>query len=72
VETVWIDGKKVKAGKSAFMNIIEIDHLTKRFGGINAVEDISFFVKQGEIFGVIGPNGAGKTTSLTDNRILQA
>lgn len=51
------------AGKrGAFMNIIEIDHLTKRFGGINAVEDISFFVKQGEIFGVIGPNGAGKTT----------
>jgi branched-chain amino acid transport system ATP-binding protein len=42
--------------------MLEIRNITQRFGGIIALEDISFAVAQGEITGVIGPNGAGKTT----------
>jgi ABC-2 type transport system ATP-binding protein len=45
-------------------NIIEVKNLTKKYGGFTAVEDISFQVKAGEIFGILGPNGAGKTTTL--------
>lgn len=42
--------------------MLEIDHLTRRFGGLVAVNAVSFAVQEGEIFGLIGPNGAGKTT----------
>ena len=42
--------------------MLEVKSLTQRFGGITALEDISFSVKKGDITGVIGPNGAGKTT----------
>lgn len=42
--------------------ILEVENLTKNFGGIAAVKDISFEVREGQIFGCIGPNGAGKTT----------
>lgn len=42
--------------------MLEVCSLTQRFGGITALEDISFSVRKGEITGVIGPNGAGKTT----------
>ncbi len=41
---------------------LELDHLTMRFGGVVAVNDVSMSVKQGEIHGLIGPNGSGKTT----------
>lgn len=44
--------------------MIEADGLTKEYGGFVAVDDCSFSVSSGEIFGVIGPNGAGKTTTL--------
>jgi ABC-2 type transport system ATP-binding protein len=45
-------------------NIIEVKNLTKTFGKFAAVDDISFDVKKGEIFGLLGPNGAGKSTTL--------
>lgn len=44
--------------------VIEVEHLTKRFGDFTAVDDISFNVRKGEIFGFLGANGAGKTTAM--------
>ena len=44
--------------------MIEVEHLTKRFGPKVAVKDVSFNVKKGEILGFLGPNGAGKTTTM--------
>jgi ABC-2 type transport system ATP-binding protein len=46
------------------MNAIEVSHLTKHFGRLVALNDISFSVKEGETFGFLGPNGAGKTTTI--------
>lgn len=45
-------------------NIIEIKELTKSYGKARGVEDISFYVKKGEVFGFLGPNGAGKSTTI--------
>ncbi|WP_455082903.1 ATP-binding cassette domain-containing protein [Prevotella aurantiaca] len=45
-------------------NVIEVEHLVKAFGSFRAVDDISFSVKKGEIFGFLGANGAGKTTAM--------
>lgn len=45
-------------------NVIRVGGLTKRYGETRAVQDISFTVEKGEIFGMIGPNGAGKTTAI--------
>jgi len=44
--------------------VITVQHLTKRYGSFVAVDDISFAVQQGEIFGIVGPNGAGKTSAV--------
>jgi ABC-2 type transport system ATP-binding protein len=61
--------------------VIEVQHLTKRYGAFTAVDDVSFRVEQGEILGFLGPNGAGKTTTMrvltgyipaTDGRALVA
>ncbi|KON67180.1 ABC transporter [Peribacillus butanolivorans] len=46
------------------MNVIEIKNLTKTYGNARGIENVSFHVEEGEIFGFIGPNGAGKSTTL--------
>jgi ABC-2 type transport system ATP-binding protein len=45
-------------------NVIQVKNLSKDFGEVKAVNNVDFFVKQGEIFGFLGPNGAGKTTTI--------
>ncbi len=61
--------------------MIEVEHLTKRYGPVTAVQDVSFQVHKGEILGFRGPNGAGKTTTMrvltgympaTDGRVVVA
>ena len=44
------------------MNLLEVNNLVKRFGGLSAVDGVTFQVRKGEVFGLIGPNGSGKTT----------
>jgi branched-chain amino acid transport system ATP-binding protein len=46
------------------MNILEVDHLTKDFGGLRAVDNLDLQLASGEILGLIGPNGAGKSTAF--------
>ena len=52
-------------------NVIEVEHLVKAFGDFHAVDDISFSVKRGEIFGFLGANGAGKTTANTNSGVMR-
>jgi branched-chain amino acid transport system ATP-binding protein len=42
--------------------MLEVENVTKRFGGLTAVDNVTFSIKEGEVVGLIGPNGAGKTT----------
>jgi ABC-type branched-subunit amino acid transport system ATPase component/ABC-type branched-subunit amino acid transport system permease subunit len=59
-------------GREAGQTMLEVSGLSKSFGGLRAVQDVSFAVREGEILGIIGPNGAGKTTLFNLlNGILQ-
>ena len=49
--------------------MIELEHVSRKFGTFRAVDDISFSIQTGEIVGLLGPNGAGKTTTMDDNRL---
>ena len=53
-------------------SVISVEHLRKSYGSFVAVEDVSFEVEEGEIFGLLGPNGAGKTTSVECVQALRA
>ncbi|MBN2030491.1 ATP-binding cassette domain-containing protein [bacterium] len=46
------------------MDILKVDQVSKSFGDVHAVKDLSFFVKERQVFGLLGPNGAGKTTMI--------
>jgi ABC-2 type transport system ATP-binding protein len=54
----------MKGGHLGTAPIIEVEHLRKTYGPVIAVDDVSFSVAEGEIFGMLGPNGAGKTTTV--------
>ena len=54
------------------MSVIEVEHLSKAYGSTVAVDDLSFSVQEGEIFGILGPNGAGKTTTVECMQGLRA
>src|SRR5437867_13315226 len=45
-------------------NAIEVEHIVKKYGDFTAVDNVTFDVKEGEIFGLLGPNGAGKSTLI--------
>jgi branched-chain amino acid transport system ATP-binding protein len=47
------------------MSLLTVRNMSKRFGGLTAVDDVSITVNKGEIYGLIGPNGAGKPPALT-------
>ncbi len=58
------DGPAITPICQGVRSVIEVQHLTKRYGPFTAVDDVSFRVEKGEILGFLGPNGAGKTTTM--------
>ena len=63
-EELKVKSEELKVKSEESDNVIEVEHLVKAFGDFHAVDDISFSVKRGEIFGFLGANGAGKTTAM--------
>ncbi|MGD0406311.1 MAG: ATP-binding cassette domain-containing protein, partial [Candidatus Bathyarchaeia archaeon] len=51
----------MQAGTPLSSAIVKVEKLSKTFGNLKAVDNVSFEIKEGEIFGLLGPNGAGKT-----------
>ena len=67
VETKPIESRSLSSNSVASqsaVNAIEVNHIVKKYGDFTAVDDVSFSVKDGEIFGLLGPNGAGKSTLI--------
>lgn len=64
--STYIKGQETEAAtkEATDVNVISVNHLVKAFGSFRAVDDISFTVRRGEIFGFLGANGAGKTTAM--------
>jgi gliding motility-associated transport system ATP-binding protein len=44
--------------------MLDVHHLTKRYGALTAIQDVSFTVRAGEVLGLLGPNGSGKSTTV--------
>jgi branched-chain amino acid transport system ATP-binding protein len=61
-ETLKVPAPRTAPDESGREPLLEVDHVTLRFGGVVALDDVSFTLYKGEILGLIGPNGAGKTT----------
>lgn len=61
ITCTWFFGRK---GGTGMNKVIEIEQLTKNYGKHRGVQDVSFTVEQGDIFGFLGPNGAGKSTTI--------
>src|SRR6185437_11971498 len=65
---LWLPGRCARQRAAAMLPsmspVIEVRSLRKTYGDTVAVDDISFTVAEGEIFGILGPNGAGKTTTV--------
>src|SRR5262249_40568612 len=61
---VILTGGREAPGRSHDGTMIQVDHLTKRYGPVTAIQDVSFSVEKGQIVGFLGPNGAGKSTTM--------
>src|SRR6266576_4036069 len=60
----YVGGTRPSNGAQVVPNAIEVEHIVKKYGDFTAVDDVTFSVKDGEIFGLLVPNGAGKSTLI--------